>query len=105
MNKRQQIHKALVEAKPYLAWNEEQIDYTYSYICWAIEEAEHEGKISNHSANLAKNMIMKRLGEFLGVDNWLTYKIGWIAVKDAGKDAMQEYRHRWLDSMIKEFSK
>ena len=106
MNKRQQIHKALKAAKPLLS-------HIYlpggtglaAYLCWALEDSNSDGEISNLACEMTKKMIMDRLDSHITVRDWLITNVGYYVVKMAGEDAMQEYRHRWLDSMIKEFSK
>jgi hypothetical protein len=55
---------------------------------------------------LAEKMIMERIGlEYYALEIWLVMKLGQAAYDQAPVDAVQVYRHRWLDALIKEFSK
>ena len=89
---RRNLHKAFKAAQPYL---EEQF-----FLCWAVVEAHRAGKITESQQDLAKNLIEHRIhphfavGRSVGVPN-----------KELTPKAMKAYRKRWLESLIKEFSK
>jgi len=107
MNKRQHIHKALKAAKPLLSRSKVHsvVAGKAAYLCWALEDSNSNGEISNLACEVTKKMIMDRLDSHITVRDWLITNVGFYEVKRAGEDAMQEYRHRWLDALIKEFSK
>ena len=107
MNNRLLIAHALKAAKPYLVksnWTDDQSTEKSLFICCALDKARRHRKISDTAADAAEKVIMNRLGGYYTAAGWLSNKIGTDAVKAAGATALQEWRHRWLDSMIKEFS-
>lgn len=103
MKKRQRIRKALKAAKQYLA--KRHTDYRSKFICYAIFDAYDHGKISYETYSDACEMIQTRIAPYGMLSKWLRDQIGDKAFSAAPVDSMQEYRHRWLDSLIEEFSK
>jgi hypothetical protein len=105
MNKRQQIHKALKAAKPFLS-KTHQCGDKEEFICHALERLDEANEVGGE---LATEMIMERIGLWNHtLENWIRAKIGndkVDAAMDINRDALQQYRHRWLNSMIAEFSK
>jgi hypothetical protein len=90
----------VVLSKTYRCENKEQ------FICHALKRSAREGRTSWHFAELAEKMIMERIGlEYYALEIWLVMKLGQAAYDQAPVDAVQVYRHRWLDALIKEFSK
>lgn len=104
---RRLICEAFKAAKPWLAHTNQ--DDTYGrdplFICLALERTDAPGKY------LAGNLIMSRLGEHHTVSAWLHANVinARRALNRRGYEArtelIQEYRHRWLDALIEEFSK
>lgn len=107
MNKNKIIVKALKSARPFLS----KID-RYSkgeqFICAAIDRAYQAGNIGPAATRLAKSMIMKRIGHRqICIEVWLKATVGemsYYKAKLTNPNVVQEYRHRWLDSLIKEHS-
>ena len=95
------IAQALKNAKPYLSHGN---DNKEEFICFSIELGVQ--RIPQHrAARLAKHVIMERLDGCFTAEDWLKYTVGIAAVNRAGFVALQAWRHRWLDSLIEEFSK
>lgn len=74
------------------------------FICHAIERAASRMG-DGEAGEWAKKIIMKRIHPEETAENWLRETVGDEAVQAEHKDAIQKWRHRWLDSLIKEFSK
>ena len=104
MNKRQYIHAVLKAAKPFLSKTYRCGDKE-QFICHALLRVKRSRRELFAAAILAEKMIMERLNGQYTAENWLARKIGWYEIDKAPVDAVQQWRHRWLDSMIKEFSK
>lgn len=101
------IHAALVDAKSRLSIGVNDLGTTY--ICWAIC---HPYEMSTPGQRMAQNMIMSRIKGYGTVSAWLAHNtLGsfreWMREVRSEQyvDAIQAYRHRWLDSLIEEFSK
>ena len=75
------------------------------FICHALVRAHHAGHISARAYHEATHIISERLGQHNCVEGFLFRKVGWKSVSDAGRDAIQQYRLRWLDALIEEYSK
>lgn len=106
MNKHSMIASALKAAKPFLAKSAHAI-HKEQFICYAILRAEERGKCEWHETILARRMIMERLCGRYNIECWLQNRIGYqkyFAAKLRNPDVIQEYRHRWLDELIREFS-
>lgn len=79
------------------------------YICFAIDSMWQTGKCSQKNAFRAKNLIRHRLEGEAFLDHWVMKHIpGADDFRTQNRHnfsiMMQEYRHRWLDELIKEFS-
>ena len=75
-----------------------------TFICLAI----HYTKYKNYDASLqikrlARSVINDRLGRHSAVCDWLRSVVG-INKDLLTRQNLQEYRHRWLQELIKEFS-
>lgn len=72
------------------------------YICHAIDNAREEKFITSRTCKLCWNVIRTRLDGSDTVTHWLL-RNGYI---DDLHDweSIQDYRHRWLDSLILEYS-
>jgi hypothetical protein len=78
------------------------------FICHALERCRRVCLISEFACEEARYVIMERLHADGGgncLEVFLERKVGYAAIASAGRDAVQQYRHRWLDALIKEFSK
>jgi hypothetical protein len=100
---RKKIHAALVAAKPLLMKSNDELDKD-RFICCAITEATVLKRITSSESTLAREMIMERLRPYNTIQGWLEVNVGYHEVKCAGRNEIQKYRHRWLSSLIKEFS-
>ena len=65
------------------------------YICNALAHA-------THSSYALRRLIHQRLGDSITVEDWLE-GIG-VPLDQLNDKNLQEYRHRWIDELIKEFS-
>lgn len=72
-------------------------------ICGALGRAYDNGEISYDLDDAAEAVISRRLSSCCTVVIWLIHH-GFITPNYNHKD-VQEYRHRWLDALIREFSK
>lgn len=79
------------------------------FICMASGMAEKYDWITEQARRRAKAIVIKRLeGEFTVAD-WLVRKgciarRNRLALTNLQQQQIQEYRHRWLDALIAEFS-
>lgn len=92
---RKDLYKAFKAAQPYL---EEQ-----GFVCWALGDAYKVGKITTEQQKLAKRLINDRIHPHYTVGTWLNRSAG-IPDRLFTPKAMEAYRKRWLESLIKEFS-
>lgn len=103
--KRKLILSALKAAKPLVA----KVAYPYGdkdqFICHALKRAAREGLCAKEASELAENMVMWRVGSHFTVECWLGANVPEYSKYDHASDAVQQYRHRWLKSLIEEFSK
>lgn len=100
---RKKIHDAFVAAKPLLRESNNDLNKD-RFICCAITEAVIVRKITQIEASLAQKAIMDRIYPHNNIQHWLESNVGYHEVKFAGLTEVQKYRHRWLNSLIKEFS-
>jgi hypothetical protein len=97
-----EIAAVFKEAKKYLSLNGSGSKYIY--ICMAINEVAVKDSTQWVKYRRAKEIIDERLGGACTVVSWLQ-KNNLIKKDNVDYDQVQQYRHRWLDSLIKEFSK
>ena len=96
----------LIEAKKRLSTTrKETIHWGNSlYVCIAISLA----AAANYStkadvlARKVSNRIRESLGEYSSVRNWLA-NVAMVPYEELNEEAMQQYRHRWIDSLIAEY--
>jgi hypothetical protein len=90
--KNREISSAFKKAK-------KQLD-TYTFICNSIEQQGFDTPI----VGVCKSIIKVRMGYAPTLECWLSSRHG-ICIFDFPKyeKEMLEYRHRWLDELIKEF--
>jgi len=73
-------------------------------ICFAINSAAAAGLITRRQADYAINHIMRMLGGHYSVGTWLNDQIDGLCGNPQRAELLQDYRHRWVDAMIVEFS-
>jgi len=101
-----EIAAVFKEAKKYLATSEndaQNVSKTF-YICIAINTVSDINHRQWYSCSKAKDIIDERLDGEYTVGTWLKVN-GFIKTTSNNINQLQKYRHRWLDSLIKEFSK
>ena len=74
------------------------------FLCCAAEKAQREGKITSHEEFVFKQFISERIKGHYTVLSWLKEEHG-IDYTRYPDNCRLEYRQRWLQSMIEEFSK
>jgi hypothetical protein len=97
MTNRKETLKVLLAAKKRLIFAR--------FVCVAADYAEEDGAISKKECERFKDMISERIcGEYT-VNTWLRRYHGIDTVNyNYAPNVMLEYRHRWMDAMIEEFS-
>ncbi len=101
---RKYIHKILVAAVPHLAHNRREINWQKSlFICYAIDSI--RGRMYHLAcyADEAKAIIQKRLGIHCSVYGYLRYELR-VPREQLTDKNIQDFRHRWLQELIREFS-
>lgn len=103
MNK--QLARALKEAKKYLAHNDRQFGFENkeAFICWSLDRAWLNGEITEYINEKAQHMIQDRIAPHGTACHWISAVTN-TPHETLDQDKLQAWRHRWLDSMIKEFS-
>lgn len=101
---RKQIAKAFRNAVPYLGKEDDtRLDI---FICHAIESGNSQGHACRMAIDpigrAARKIIQDRIAPCFTLNDWLRTTHG-ISGWHAGPNAMQEYRHAWLQELIKEF--
>ena len=103
MSKNKEIVRILKAAKPLLATGDDvrfcrrSLNRKHEFICHALDEAGGED-------NPASEIIQERIAPHGTLNAWVVHNVlggNWNLV---GERDMQEYRHRWLDELIREFS-
>jgi hypothetical protein len=102
MSKR--MAEALRAAKPRLT-TKMYTDEGDTFICVALKNAFEANEIPLAAYRRAEKMISNRIWPYYTAEEWLRGTIGHADVNAAGESAVQQWRHKWLDSMVKEFSK
>lgn len=75
-----------------------------TYICMAIFYIKYKDyDAGTLIKRLARTVINDRLGKYVNVTCWLEGKCG-ISANLLTRRNVQEYRHRWLQELIKEFA-
>lgn len=105
MNKRKLILSALTAAKPFVAEFSYPYGEKYQFICHAIQRATLERLCSLEAGELAEEMILERLNGVITVECWLGRNVPGYRDYNHHPHAVQQYRHRWLNALIEEFSK
>jgi hypothetical protein len=111
--KRSKIAEALREAKSFIrVLPHSQVKrgdlQRNTFICHALADTEAFGHITDLQYRMAKALIEKRLGDFSIVEDFLCRTIGYDTYEEAKRKdplCIQEYRLRWLDALIAEYSK
>lgn len=97
INTRQRYVRVLNAIKPL-------ISESCPFVCHAVAAACKRGLISDFEAEQFKEMINERLQGRFTVHEWLTYRAKVEIDPDTWDRYRVEYRHRWVDAMIAEFS-
>ena len=105
---REQKRALLVQAKTYLArYGNETLHVSRTqFICWAIDLAVHD-RDTYLVGRALKDLIRERLGGYALLEWWAEEKHGIHErhyTSTCYQNKMQETRHAWIDSLIKEFS-
>lgn len=105
---RAEMHEAFVSAKQRMWISASDRGKYSSYICYSLPPT-----ISAECMRNCLDLIKSRLGRFSNsikpaydhdVDSWL-FHVAKIPSEQLTYNNVQAYRHRWLDSLIEEFSK
>ena len=112
-SQRKDMHRVLCRAEQYIMTPALARIYTSvartenlsnRYICHAIERVtEGASIITLQAGQQLKQIIAKRMNYWCSLEVWLNNE-GGISFHMQTLELMQEYRHRWLQSLIKEFS-
>lgn len=76
------------------------------HICDALNTAASAGEITQQQAQAAQDVIHARMAPQPNVIDWLVNQgfISQSSAYDADEKHVQEFRHRWCQSLVKEFS-
>lgn len=79
----------------------DSVGFKDTFICCALEG---QGPL----ADVATEIVQSRINYLYVLDEWVLnnvpdVKYSWLRTAE-GRQAMQDYRHRWLDVLIEEFS-
>jgi hypothetical protein len=107
-DERQHIANVFMEAKKYLCHDYGSGGYSYNMnihasvcICYAIDNT---ASIALGGKLAAKRVIAERLNHYATVNEYLYYEVR-VPEELLTPKNVQAFRHRWLDSLIVEFSK
>jgi hypothetical protein len=98
-----ELVKAFTEARKLIA------NKRLSAICFALDNASDNRNITRQVCEDAVNIISERLGDSAFVGSWLRDNVPgltehYLYYTRDGLSAQREYRLRWLDSLIADFS-
>lgn len=110
-----ELSKGFVSAKEYLvdADNLNKVGFSFigdEYICFSISRAVEGRDIKASTGGVLKKIVSSRLGLrpdsafYHDVESYLHDVVG-VSPKLLSRTHVQPFRHRWLDSLIKEFNK
>lgn len=101
---RKAIAAAFRAAKPYLLTGSEHIRVpgVSSYICFALDEACRGGHIDHKTLMKTIGVVEQRLAPRDCVRSWLALEVNTPKHLLTNQN-VQQYRHRWLHALIKEF--
>lgn len=102
----QSLVAAFLAAKKYIANKSER------FICLALDEAMLNGELDISESEAARLIVQRRISGCFTLEVWMSENIPFFVENDidlavnflAYNDAILEYRLRWLDSLIAEFS-
>ena len=101
------VAKVFSKAVNKLARNQDEVDNTDKmiYVCMAVMQANGAFcfSVANEQTQEACRIINKRLDGCNDIRVWLKSKAN-IPESQLTSDNLQEYRHRWLQSLIDEYS-
>lgn len=103
---KQNIVEALQEAKKIL-WDGNLRKGTEKFICICLEDVRQQNPQLNAGGMLAQGIVQSRVtessGGFSTIENYLA-KVLNINYETLDQRDIQEFRHRWVDHLIAEFS-
>lgn len=103
MSRNKQIAQAFKSVKPHLQTAEEsQRDNfeKHEFICNALEKVSQLGV----QVDAATDLIQQRIAPHRTLNAWVVHNVLGGDWNLCGRPAMQDYRHRWVDELIREFS-
>ena len=110
MATRKQIHDAFVAAKKEVAANEKESQWgqgrkrKYEFICHALDDLVRSHREGSRAAKaLIEQRFKLKCGSCANIQLWLE-DVAKVPAHQLTSNSLQAYRHRWLDSVIKEFS-
>lgn len=110
MTTRKQIHDAFVAAKGKVAANQLESAWgqgrkrKHEYICHALDESPRSHREGSRAAKaLIEQRFKLKCSSCANIQLWLE-DVAKVPAHQLTSNNLQAYRHRWLDSVIKEFS-
>jgi hypothetical protein len=100
---RKEIADAFSWAKVFLN-DDNYSPFKEDFICFSINRACVANVMFPSTASTIKSIISSRLGSYHTVVDFLCNTLK-INEEEISYEDLQTYRHRWLDSLIEEFSK
>lgn len=94
----------LIEAKKHLSKTPRGRGRETNYVCFAVESAAEKLRVPKIGSDLRcriMNVLQKEDSFALTARLWLIRK--GIPKEELTPEAMQDYRHRWLDHLIEQF--
>lgn len=103
MSNRKQIARAFRLAKERILLPNDPLmeDGKHEFICNAIDALCQDGKIPDKDA---ANIVQHRIWPHTTLNSWVVHNVLGGDWSNCRYRNMQEYRHRWLDELIREFS-
>jgi len=109
MNKelKSEIANAFRNCKRFLKSPEDLVGGHTPWICISLQKAELKGWVTVEGARAAEKIIKERIEGYVFVSDWLRANVPEARTipKAQWPEVVQAYRHRWVDALIKEFSK
>lgn len=101
--KNPELVKAFTAARPLIKSGD------HSFICFALDDISCWDRTLVSPVCLAKQLIRTRLAGYYNCETWVAHNVPSTILNHlfntyVGRKQMREYRLRWLDALIKEFS-
>lgn len=102
---RRELAAAFRAAKPLLWSGKDRVipPGQTGYICYALRGAYFRGSVLGPTSRLAQELIAGRLDGHSTAVDWLYHRRG-VPMSLLTSENVQDWRHRWLDMLIEEFS-